>query len=63
MKNSHLNEINQEVYSIFAFPTQENIFMKNKIVGISVGRVHIMCWDSSGNLFSWGNRSIALGYE
>lgn len=37
--------------------------MKNKVVGISVGKFHCMCWDISGCLFTWGNRSIALGYE
>ena len=37
--------------------------MKQKIVGISVGKFHCMCWDVDGKLYTWGNKSIALGYK
>ena len=37
--------------------------MTHKVVGISVGKVHCMCWDVQGMLYTWGNRSLALGYD
>jgi hypothetical protein len=37
-------------------------FMRNKVVGLSIGKVHCMCWDTHGILYTWGNRTIALGY-
>ena len=52
----------QQIYSIVAYPTQQTFTMKNKVIGISVGKFHCMCWDSVGLLYTWGNRSLALGY-
>lgn len=45
-----------------AYPTMEKNIMKNKVVGISVGKFHCMCWDIVGLLYTWGNRSLALGF-
>lgn len=36
--------------------------MRSKVIGISIGKVHCMCWDITGALYTWGNRTIALGY-
>ena len=37
--------------------------MKKKINGISVGKFHCMAWDEHGSLYTWGNRTIALGFK
>ncbi len=36
---------------------------KNKIKGVSIGTHHCLCWDIQGSLFSWGKKSLALGYK
>ena len=47
---------------INGFPTGDVIEMQRKILGISVGQNYCLCWDSQGQLYSWGSRSIGLGY-
>jgi hypothetical protein len=37
--------------------------MSTQINGLSIGKNHCLCWDNEGKLFSWGCRSIALGYN
>lgn len=32
------------------------------VKGISVGKHHSLYWDEDGSLYSWGSRSLALGY-
>lgn len=55
--------IEEETYSVIGYPTQQTFRMKNKVIGISAGKFHCLCWDSAGLLYSWGNRSLALGYD
>lgn len=32
------------------------------VKGVSVGKHHSLLWDNEGKLYSWGCRSLALGY-
>lgn len=34
-----------------------------KIAGISIGKYHNLSWTEEGKLYSWGLKSIALGYS
>ena len=47
---------------INGYPTLDVINVRNKILGISVGQHYCLCWDNNGQLYSWGSRSIGLGY-
>ena len=48
---------------IIGYPSKNIFYVKEKVVGISIGKYHSMCWSSEGSVYTWGNRSIALGYE
>lgn len=48
--------------SIITYPAHTQLSFKKKIAGISLGKYHNLIWDFQGKLYSWGCRSIALGY-
>ncbi len=49
--------------SLIMQPTHKRIDFKTKLAGLSLGKYHNLAWDSDGKLYSWGRRSIALGYS
>jgi alpha-tubulin suppressor-like RCC1 family protein len=60
--SNRLYEIKAEMCEIIAHPTLTTIKTARSIKGISIGRHHSLCWDAEGQLFSWGCRSLGLGY-
>lgn len=28
-----------------------------------MGKYHTLCWDEHGGIYSWGSRSLALGFD
>jgi hypothetical protein len=44
------------------YPTGEVFNFKKKIKGVSIGPYYCLCWDYEGALYSWGTKSIGLGY-
>jgi alpha-tubulin suppressor-like RCC1 family protein len=48
--------------TIVGFPGGKRLNFSKRVVGVSAGKAHCLCWDEAGTLFSWGERSIALGY-
>ncbi len=49
--------------TVIGYPTMEKFDFNSKIVGISVGKYHSLCWDQFGILYSWGTRSLGLGFD
>jgi len=47
---------------IIGYPTGLTINCKKIIKGLSVGRYYTLCWDEYGRLYSWGCKSLGLGY-
>lgn len=47
---------------IIGYPTRDVIETPAKIKGISIGASHCLCWDHNGYLYSWGSKSLGLGY-
>ena len=46
---------------IINYPEMKAINVKSKIVGMSIGKYHMLAWDTNGKLYSWGLRTLALG--
>lgn len=47
---------------IIGYPTGLTIDYKKNIKGLSVGKYYTLCWDDQGKLYSWGSKSLGLGY-
>ena len=47
---------------IIGYPTLNRMKVNRVVKGISVGKHHSLFWDNEGKLYSWGCRSLALGY-
>ena len=47
---------------LISYPSRTTISLPTSPKGLSFGKHLILYWDDDGNLYSWGCRSIALGY-
>ncbi len=55
-------EIKGQSKEIIGYPIMNTIKSLRIVKGISVGKHHSLYWDEDGSLYSWGSRSLALGY-
>jgi hypothetical protein len=53
----------EEEKTVVGFPSCRKIKMGIKVSGLSLGKYHCLLWDANGALYSWGCKSIALGYS
>jgi alpha-tubulin suppressor-like RCC1 family protein len=56
-------QLTNHSHTLIMHPTQKRIDFKTKLAGVSLGKYHNLAWDCEGKLYSWGCRSIALGYS
>lgn len=56
-----LYHISSSSCQIVGFPSKKVIQLPEPIVGMSLGKYHGLCWTSSGRLFSWGCKNLAMG--
>jgi hypothetical protein len=60
--SNRLYEIRAASCQIIAHPTLTSLNTCRPVKGISVGKHHSLCWDEQGELYSWGCRSLGLGF-
>jgi alpha-tubulin suppressor-like RCC1 family protein len=60
--SNRLYHIDSRTSVITGYPTAQAVRMPTRVKGISVGKYHCLCWDDAGKLYSWGCRSLGLGY-
>lgn len=60
--SNRLYYFDSSILKINGYPTGTVLGMKRNIRGMSVGKYYCLCWDDEGSLFSWGCKSIGLGY-
>lgn len=56
-------QLANEGQALLLHPSLNKIDLQKKVVGLSLGKYHNLAWDCEGRLYSWGCRSIALGYS
>ena len=54
--------VNHMERQILGYPTGLRINTKKVVKGLSVGKYYTLCWDEMGKLYSWGSKSLGLGY-
>jgi hypothetical protein len=54
--------INQMENQIIGYPTGLMMNFNKNVKGLSVGKHYTLCWDDQGKLYSWGSKSLGLGY-
>jgi alpha-tubulin suppressor-like RCC1 family protein len=47
---------------LVSYPQMNKFSVGTRIVGLSIGQFHKLCWDANGKLYSWGCKSLALGH-
>jgi alpha-tubulin suppressor-like RCC1 family protein len=55
-------QLTDHAQALLLHPTRARIPFPTKLAGVSLGKYHNLAWDREGRLYSWGCRSIALGY-
>lgn len=58
-----LYHINAATSTIIGLPILKVIQLPEKIMGMSLGKYHGLCWTISGRVFSWGCKNLALGLK
>lgn len=58
-----LYQLTNHSQTLLLHPSQTRIDLKRAIAGLSLGKYHNLAWDREGRLYSWGCRSVALGYS
>jgi hypothetical protein len=48
---------------IIGFPSRKVIKLPEKMVGMSLGKYHGLCWTVSGRIFAWGCKNLAMGLK
>lgn len=43
-------------------PTVGIVNCNFRIKGVCMSKYHNLCWDFDGKIYSWGHRSVGLGY-
>lgn len=48
---------------ILKFAGRKSIGLKEKPIGMHLGKYHGLCWTISGKLFSWGCKNLGMGLK